>query len=146
MSEKPKKRAWLQFHLSTGLLLMFVAAGLLWLNMKRTFEEDPAQPPYFAHFGAVHRGWPLRAVRYDAQLWVAADYQERRPEVSAKIRALSTITEDGFPLEGQGFVIVAGRLEVMWTGLAADIVIASVTIFGTGVLTERRIRRGERRP
>lgn len=33
MSEQPKKRPWFQFHLSTAVALMFVAAGLLWLNM-----------------------------------------------------------------------------------------------------------------
>ena len=42
----PKKRPWLQYHLSTAVVLMFVAAGLLWLN---------TNPP--AHNMAL--GWPL---------------------------------------------------------------------------------------
>lgn len=33
MSEQPQKRPWFQYHLSTAIVLMFVAAGLLWVNM-----------------------------------------------------------------------------------------------------------------
>lgn len=33
MDVKPKKRRWLQLHLSTCIVLMFVAGGLTWANM-----------------------------------------------------------------------------------------------------------------
>lgn len=53
MDEKPKKRPWFQFHLSTAVVLMFVAAGLMWLNIT-VFEgvlktREPGKS----------RGWPF---------------------------------------------------------------------------------------
>ncbi|MCY3018452.1 MAG: hypothetical protein NTW87_05400 [Planctomycetota bacterium] len=35
MTDAPKKRAWLQFHLSTAVVLMFVAGGIMALNCVR---------------------------------------------------------------------------------------------------------------
>jgi hypothetical protein len=34
MTDAPKKRPWLQFHLSTAVVLMFVAAGLMCANVR----------------------------------------------------------------------------------------------------------------
>ncbi len=58
MDETPKKRPWFQFHLSTAVVLMFVAAGLLWLNMRDTWS------PW-----VILHGWPFvateRMVHFD---------------------------------------------------------------------------------
>lgn len=43
MDEKPRKRPWFQFHLSTAVVLMFVAAGLLWLNMPETAAPEKVE-------------------------------------------------------------------------------------------------------
>ena len=48
MSEKPKRR-WFRFHLLTAVLMMLVAGGVLWLNV-RVFRLNSAE---------VARGWPL---------------------------------------------------------------------------------------
>jgi hypothetical protein len=52
MSDAPKKRPWFQFHLSTAVVMVFVAAGLLWLN---TTSRCPDKKTYAAY------GWPLGA-------------------------------------------------------------------------------------
>ena len=43
-------RAWFQLHLSTCIVLMFVAGGLLWLNMPCTI---------YPYLDTIER-WPLR--------------------------------------------------------------------------------------
>jgi hypothetical protein len=50
MSDTPKKRPWFQFHLSTAVVLMFVAAGQLWMNLG-VFEGQLYQS---------RLGWPLK--------------------------------------------------------------------------------------
>ncbi len=57
MSTPANPRRWFQIHLSTGIALMFVAGGLVWLNLAwQPFVHDPAQ-------GGL--GWPhLMYVRY----------------------------------------------------------------------------------
>ena len=63
MSDKPR-RAWFQIHLSTAIVLMFVAGGLLWANV--VYRVDPSFA--FAHDGArieLHvQGWPLHFDEY----------------------------------------------------------------------------------
>src|SRR6266404_1141238 len=46
MTDKPR-RPWFQIHLSTAIVLMFVAGGILWLNVT----------PDWAHMSSVY-GWP----------------------------------------------------------------------------------------
>jgi hypothetical protein len=62
MSDKPK-RAWFQIHLSTAIVLMFAAAGLLWVNAAPA--EDRRNwtttfrygfPKFFYHRDYDHRG------------------------------------------------------------------------------------------
>jgi hypothetical protein len=50
MSDVPRKRPWLQFHLSTAVVLMFVAAGLLWLNIMGYRSRDEY---------IIEHGWPV---------------------------------------------------------------------------------------
>ena len=61
---KPKRRAWFQFHLSTAIVLMFVAAGLLWLNMRARLELEShdevtaAGRPSISFKAYARVGWP----------------------------------------------------------------------------------------
>jgi len=50
------KRPWFQFHLSTAIILMFVASGLLWLNMRPLPQPTRLSPP---NWEIPVRGWPL---------------------------------------------------------------------------------------
>ena len=56
MSEQPKKkRAWFQFSLGTAVIMMFVAAGLMWANIHCYEGRDPTG--YWTY--VEERGWPL---------------------------------------------------------------------------------------
>ena len=67
---KSKKRPWFQIHLSTALVLMFVAGVLIKINLVR-----------YLIFGTVHQGWPwsykwtyyvaveIESTHYDTLWW-----------------------------------------------------------------------------
>jgi len=82
MDEKPKKRPWFQFQLSTAVVLMFVAAGLLWLNFPPSAASVQSAARHQSEFlsevkggNALHamlvfkQGWPVvfRSQLYDVQ-------------------------------------------------------------------------------
>lgn len=52
IADPPKKRRWIQVHLSTALLLMFGAGGFVWLNVRKmpTGQQNPEE--------VYDRGWP----------------------------------------------------------------------------------------
>jgi hypothetical protein len=64
MTDAPKKRPWLQFHLSTAVVLTFVAAGLLWANVTPCEASDFNPFPRSSHLigetwqDTLRRGWP----------------------------------------------------------------------------------------
>jgi len=65
MNDAPKKRPWFQYHLSTAIVLMFVASGLLWLNMQPhgfmycIVEDLPSGGGRWLNcFGQAY-GWPF---------------------------------------------------------------------------------------
>ena len=59
MTDGPKKRPWLQFSLATAIVLMFVASGLLWLNMRGSYV-------HWTHIPPVHiYGWPEKFEEYN---------------------------------------------------------------------------------
>ncbi len=82
----------LQLHLTTCIVLMFVAGGLLWMNLTPTH----AAKPYFSYeisYGwplAVRSGWIDRGMRYPDS-WTREELFEM-----AKIASLTlTETDDG---------------------------------------------------
>jgi len=68
MSDAPKKRPWFQFHLSTAIVMMFVASGMMWANFRVTrgfalcelpFDPtDPSSPPKSFSVHVLTYGWP----------------------------------------------------------------------------------------
>jgi len=59
MNEK-RKRAWFQYHLSTAMILMFVAAILLWANIR----PYPARDYIYRNELTGSKGWGIRADPY----------------------------------------------------------------------------------
>ena len=60
MPEQPKKRPWFQYHLSTAIVVMFVASGLLWLNVRNQnwiHLPDDDLPSYGWPFIYFNRYW-----------------------------------------------------------------------------------------
>jgi len=52
----PRKRRFFQIHLSTAIVLMFVAAALVWANVREYQEHEPDYRRAF--------GWPLAVYRF----------------------------------------------------------------------------------
>jgi hypothetical protein len=124
MTDAPaKKRPWLQYHLSTAVVLMFVAAGLLWLNMTRRSAEDfgywtKTCRGTFVNYRYTDYGWPVRCV------------SELSPtEVGGK--RIEPPRTFGVILE--------------WQWLACDVIVALIICGTTAILCEQLIRRKERR-
>src|SRR4051794_22733661 len=82
MSDKPRR--WFQIHLSTAIVLMFVASGLLWLNLKDFYNS---QLDYSAFSPEVrHVGWPVRVhFRWDVDGTLGFSFQN---EDEARINRL----------------------------------------------------------
>ena len=55
--EKEKKRAWFQIHLSTAVVVMFVAGCLIWANTKERIESENDLLLGKREFEVY--GWPL---------------------------------------------------------------------------------------
>jgi hypothetical protein len=65
MSDKPR-RAWFQIHLSTAILMMFVAGGLMWANVVEDISYYWVQP-YVGdpiRLELRKQGWPIRFTEY----------------------------------------------------------------------------------
>ena len=62
MSDKPR-RAWFQIHLSTAIVMMFVAGGLMWANFRmRSLRDDSIYllgGDESDHSRYYVRGWPV---------------------------------------------------------------------------------------
>ncbi len=65
MSEGKGKRRWFQLRLATCIMLMVVAGGLVWANVRDRYEGDPRirglheRPDVYAQLAM--RGWPFVA-------------------------------------------------------------------------------------
>ncbi|HLX60254.1 MAG TPA: hypothetical protein VKX17_03120 [Planctomycetota bacterium] len=67
--DEPLQRKWLQVHLSTAVVLMFVAGALIWANIgprprksSYTFHfANPYRESELIHVGKVY-GWPYDAI------------------------------------------------------------------------------------
>ena len=53
------KRRWFQIHLSTAVVLMFVAGGLMWANVAEHHYNPPLITPNGAAVFSGPRGWPI---------------------------------------------------------------------------------------
>jgi hypothetical protein len=113
---EPKRRRWLQLHLSTCIVLMFVAGGLLWANTRpASIAPDICMGP--GPFPQCAYGWPVTAV----ELHGSRMLRVKLPPVLVK-------------------------LEYHWdgTGVAIDSVSAAGILLVVVTLSEVLLRRRER--
>ncbi|MCY3020040.1 MAG: hypothetical protein NTW87_13565 [Planctomycetota bacterium] len=66
------KRPWLQIHLSTAVILMFVAGGLLWTNCRRSCKDVSGSAytfdgPILSYH--IEYGWPAVVRRHSIMLY-----------------------------------------------------------------------------
>jgi hypothetical protein len=135
MDEKPKKRPWFQFHLSTAVVLMFVAGGLLWANM---------QPPYVSVLGGdawetkfQWSGWPIASEgEYDdyGRDMTCRKNGETNEEFSARVRLEAAERFDT--------ALGAGVLHryASWPELMLNLVINMGILFAVAFVCEQCIR------
>lgn len=111
------KRPWFQFHLSTAIILMFVASGLLWLNIPQHSDEV-----------FLTRGWPFPAV------------DEARPDAVAYLRSAGT---ELTPKEAAATArdIAKGWREIHAEGIAADALLSLCVLLLVGCGAEFCARR-----
>ena len=96
MPAPPKKRPWFQYHLSTLCVLMFVAAGLLWLNMgKDKFHLSPNR---------CWNGWPWSCRNMQGNLFAPSTWRAyyEYPQLAGDIFvALAILLAVAFLLESR---------------------------------------------
>ena len=79
MSEQPKKRPWLQFHLSTLIVLMLISASLMYVNFTESIGYwHWGEEVYEANVVQEYRGygWPMTCMR---QMTGKAHYDDGTP-------------------------------------------------------------------
>jgi hypothetical protein len=116
-------RRWFQIHLSTAVLLMFVAAGLLSASLRPVFKEK-------RFLRTCRYGWPLEA--------------HQTPNPNRLIRAPQLVT-----LDSEEATISVGQIldiEPPWNyrALTIDVLVAIGVLITFAALSEWRIRRHER--
>ena len=63
MINDPKKRAWFQIHLSTAIVLMFVAGGITWGNVtEEKWQWSDREMPNAEPTTCSAHGWPFYAI------------------------------------------------------------------------------------
>ena len=125
MTDAPKTRPWLQFHLSTAVVLMFVAAGLLWANMLHRHEQ-------LNEFDACLQDMD-RMMAGTAAPTVTGKIAQGFPCVVLRTRIVDG-TSSG-PL---------GWPEFSLSALVCDVLVGLLMLVGTAILLEWRVRRKER--
>ncbi len=85
-ADPEKKRRWFQVHLSTCIVLMFVAAGLVWLNLKArpAIEQGSIDQNTKSRVGHLEkyytrlqiRGWPYEFQNFFEDTKMQNDFQE----------------------------------------------------------------------
>jgi hypothetical protein len=117
------KRPWFQFHLSTAIVLVFVAGGLIWANMRPVNIRDPdlRNARYLTPLDAY--GFPLTAVEIHGY---RALVNKRTGEACTP----------------------PGPSERRWStwGVAVDAATAATTLAAAALLCEFLIRRRKHKP
>jgi hypothetical protein len=123
MAEPPRRNRF-QFHLSTAIVLMFVAGGLMWANTLERSEKTGFQPDgspgddFDLH---LHKrwGWPLTAVHRRTSIHLIAIEHNRHVERL-----------------GDGW-----NTEILWQNLGFDLFCLIAILIPPWFLCEWQIRR-----
>jgi hypothetical protein len=146
------KRPWFQYHLSTAIILMFVAGGLLWLNLTERFEDgvppDEELTVFFDAIGAktglLRLGWP-RSFRTQLVGYVPLPKDISADELSTGMAlAQPEVKSQALWIKGVGLATPIGPPIVFWGGVAFDAALAVAALLTTACVLEYRIRRQRR--
>ena len=134
MTDAPKKRPWFQFHLSTAVVLMFVAGGLMWANThceSYVLYSDGGGDDGGGCTGNktyLGRGWPLE--------WHFSRFEATPDELS-----VSSIRR----IPGERWRRYTTSPVVLYWRLTLDLTAGFAVIAATSLVCEWSIRRRERR-
>ena len=148
-NDKTNKRRFWQIHLSTAITLMFCATSLTFLNVMSKFslegEEIPKSP---AIFGSFKCGWPFTVWKRDAYLLRRMSYLE----FVGELKRVQTDSHLKIPLENEcivipelGLVVPRTDYNINYLGLAYNLSIYLLVLYGLVIISESVIRRCESR-
>ncbi|MCY3021414.1 MAG: hypothetical protein NTW87_20560 [Planctomycetota bacterium] len=136
---RPKRRPWFQFHLSTAIVLMFVAAGLLWLNIRVHTTIAAGKQMWDDRECAVVRTWPSLGWPRSVVIGTMTVYLGAPDRETLRNRADQSVAEfwrSQWPHD----------ISRQWKWLAADFAVALAILAAVGFVCEWRIRRRARHP
>jgi len=151
MSDAPKKRPLFQFHLSTAIVLMFVASGLLWPNVSTRFRRlEPSKASRLCYeVESLVRGWPFLA---EQKMVIPYPQSESRSGPADRAYIKMKVEAGAYRAAGvhpDGRVLYYGGPPIWEFYKPAvylyDLAAAIAILLGVGVLLEYLIRRKERR-
>jgi hypothetical protein len=145
MKPAPQRRPWFQVHLSTCVVLMFVASGLLWANVRVrevgqvtvTFDSEKGSSDLMITVNG--RGWPL----------VFDELSERNQEWTEgnQLRQATSMTvwdsSENLVLDSDEENVMRLTRSAPWA-LVLDVLVALAVLALVGFLCERPIRRRQR--
>jgi hypothetical protein len=118
-----------QFHLSTAIVLMLVASGLLWGNMRPPVTERlPSNEPQILFVHVRWPGWPFAA----ENMYAISNAEAFGESVSPDEKIKTWVQQQEWGPLGDG------------SNIAANAVCALLILAGIGVVCEWRIRRQEK--
>ena len=121
MSDKPKRRFW-QIHLSTAIVMMFTAGGLMWINLRPVLDDTYGDALFY------ERGFPF--AMNDANQGWQTSLDWTKPKNMAYVGKMRESMPSGF--EGNWFVFPA-----CWNAVIAMAAIGCIAVFWEGLLRRR---------
>ena len=144
MSEK--RRHWFQIHLSTAVMLMFVAGGMFWFNSITKLELEMQGVDTIC---IVVRGFPsIACARYGnfAPNFESKDNKESQSQTTRELREdFRAFDVDYIDGNGWSFFPKERDWEYSAKGIAINFLVAIVVIFSCAVVLEWHIRLREAR-
>jgi len=128
MSE-PKRR-WFQIHLSTAVVLMFVAGGMLWSNLREREDDWGYEYSAYTHHGLI------------ADAVITYDYKELFIPVEQRVR-YGVSSEDNLDRTNWNFVTPYQSVVLLPSGIAVNAFVAALLLTGAGFLAEWFGRRND---
>jgi hypothetical protein len=132
MNDTPKRRFW-QIHLSTAVVLMFVAGGFMWLNSRPDVSIEEGEGSIVYSLIRVYRYGCPATMYISVEDTNAAGYMTKDNKFEVFIGDLTPSTNQ------------RGWHLWIWSGLSIDALVAIATLFGGVIVVENRIRRREAR-
>jgi hypothetical protein len=144
------KRRWYQIHLSTAIVMIFVAGGLLWGNLAISVTKDPLYELFKGNeddlrdHRIVEAGWPMRYRRQHMEMLPNSENISIQ-EINVRFQEVNpgTTTNVSF-VKGVGVGVSLAPL-IMYDVLAIDVAVGLAILSAVAIAAETLLRRREAR-